>query len=64
MTHNQKHTKQFRGKKQGYFSGDMRMSDINWGENGNCPTILIAFNEIKGQWTYPKKGKIQWKTNC
>ena len=55
-------TKQFRGKKQDYFAGDMRMSDFTWGQLNDCPVNLIHPYPIKGQWTYPKKGFIQWKT--
>ncbi len=42
--------------------GYMQMIDflfIAHGERSN----LIAFNEIKGHWTYPKKGFIQWKND-
>ena len=56
-------TKQFRGKKQDFFSGDIRMIDFNWG-GGYCPSVLSipeGFNQIKGIWAYPKKGFIQWK---
>jgi len=53
-------TKQFRGKRQDYFSGDMRMGNFSWG-SGTCPENLIHPNPIKGQWTYPQKGFIQWK---
>lgn len=38
-----------------------RVADFKWGEKENRPRYLIAFNEPKGQWTYPKKGFIQWK---
>ena len=37
-----------------------RMVDLTWGNNPR-PRNLIAFNEPKGRWTYPKKGFIQWK---
>ena len=39
---------------------NMLMTDLTWTSKA-CPKNLIAFNEIKGQWTYPKKGFIQWK---
>jgi len=58
-------SKQFRGKK-----ADMQMNEayitrnFSWG-SGHCPTILTIPEEyskdVKGQWTYPKKGFIQWK---
>jgi len=56
-------TKQFRGKKQDFFSGDVRMVDFHWG-SGYCPKFLAIpedYEQIKGIWTYPKKGFIQWK---
>ena len=54
-------TKQFRGKKTDLTSGYMRMVDFNWGSYGDIPNNLIHPFPIKGQWTYPKKGFIQWK---
>ena len=65
MTHNQKHTKQFRGKKADFFSGDMRMCNFTWGSS-NQPTILTTpegFDKSpKGIWIYPKKGFIKWQS--
>ena len=65
MTHNPKHTKQFRGKQPDFFSGDIRMSTINWG-GGHEPTILTIPADFdkspKGFWAYPKKGFIQWQS--
>lgn len=34
--------------------------DFPWGASRK-PVNLIAFNEPKGQWTFPKKGVIQWR---
>lgn len=39
----------------------MGMASITWGKEQPEPNNLIPFNEIKGKWTYPKKGFIQWK---
>ncbi len=38
----------------------MPLRDFYWIKETK-PINLIAFNETKGQWTYPKKGFIQWK---
>ena len=37
------------------------MKDITWPSSGGPPKTLVPFNEIKGKWTYPKPGFIQWK---
>ncbi len=55
-------TKQFRGKKADLTAGYMRMIDFNYGSAGGPPKNLIHPFPIKGQWTYPKKGFIQWQT--
>ncbi len=38
----------------------MRMTDFTFVAIDRVHN-LIAFNEIKGHWVYPKKGFIQWK---
>ena len=38
-----------------------RLCDITWPPGQEQPRTLVAFNEIKGKWTYPKPGFIQWK---
>ena len=54
-------TKQFRGPLRGVNTYNAeRMYDLSWGR-GAPPIILICKDEIKGHWTYPKKGFIQWK---
>jgi len=58
-------TKQFRGPIQGQStSADSYLYDFSW-STGKRPTVLYIpegyYKEIKGQWTYPKKGFIQWK---
>ena len=39
----------------------LRPAIINY--HKDMPLTLIPFNEIKGKWTYPKPGFIQWKND-
>jgi len=55
-------TKQFRGPIPDNTWNNMRMADFSWGSEPNIPKNLIHPFPIKGKWTYPKKGFIQWKT--
>ena len=41
--------------------GERGMKDIFWPYGTGPPKTLVPFNEIKGKWTYPKPGFIQWK---
>ena len=46
-----------------YTSNDYnrRVYEISWPGGTGPPKNLVPFNEIKGKWTYPKPGFIQWK---
>jgi len=46
-----------------YTSNDYnrRVYEISWPRGTEAPKTLVPFNEIKGKWTYPKPGFIQWK---
>jgi len=54
-------TKQFRGPIGNNTWNSMRMSDFSWGSESNIPKNLIHPFPIKGHWTFPKRGFIQWK---
>lgn len=53
--------KEDKPKKQYLWIPIQYMKDITWPISGSQPKTLVPFNEIKGKWTYPKPGFIQWK---
>ncbi len=57
-------SKELRGKKEYMQMNEAYLTrDFTWGSAGGPPKNLVAHTEIKGQWTYPKKGFIQWITD-
>ena len=52
---------QVKGTKQYFQTGYHYMTDLTWPGRTGPPKNLVPFNEIKGKWTYPKPGFIQWK---